>query len=60
MAHPSPKDLLHETADKLPENASIEDAMERLYFLAKIERGIEQANAGKALSHEEVGRRPGL
>lgn len=60
MAHPSTKDLLHETADKLPEDASVEDAMERLYFLAKIERGLEQADAGKTLSHEEVGRRLGL
>ena len=60
MAHPSTKELLRETADKLPENASVEDAMERLYFLAKIERGIEQTNAGKTLSHEEVGRRLGL
>jgi predicted transcriptional regulator len=34
--------------------------MERLYFLAKIERGLEQADAGKTMSHEEVGRRLGL
>jgi len=60
MAHPSTKDLLHETAEQLPDDASVEDAMERLYFLAKIERGLEQANAGKTVSHEEVGRRLGL
>lgn len=57
MAQASTKDLLRETAEKLPVDASVEDAMERLYFLAKIERGLEQANAGKTLSHEEVGRR---
>lgn len=54
------KDLLRETVDKLPANASVEDAMERLYFLAKIERGLEQANAGKTISHEEMRRRLGL
>ena len=60
MEHPSTKDLLHETAEQLPADASVEDAMERLYFLAKIERGLEQANVGKTVSHEEVGRRLGL
>ena len=34
--------------------------MERLYFLAKIEKGLEDAAAGRMLSHEEVGRRLGL
>lgn len=60
MAQTSTKDLLHETAEKLPADASVEDAMERLYFLAKIERGLEQANTGKTVSHEDVGRRLAL
>ena len=38
----------------LPANASIEDAMERLLFLAKVEKGIQQADSGKTLSHEKV------
>ena len=38
----------------LPEDASIEDAMERLLFLAKIEKGIQQADAGQTISHAEV------
>jgi len=54
------KDLLRETADELPADASVEEAMERLYFLSKIERGLEQADAGKTLSHEDVRRRLGL
>lgn len=32
-------DLLRETAEKLAANASIEEAMERLYYLSKFERG---------------------
>ena len=39
---------------RLPANASIEDAMERLMFLAKIEKGIEQADAGQTVSHEKL------
>ncbi len=38
----------------LPENASFEDAMERLLFLAKIEKGLRQADAGKTIAHEKV------
>lgn len=60
MGETSAKELLRETIDKLPADASVEEAMERLYFLSKIERGLEQANAGKTLSHEEVRRRLGF
>jgi predicted transcriptional regulator len=46
-----------ETVEHLPDDATVEDAMERLYFLAKIERGLEQAEAGLGLSHEDVKKR---
>jgi hypothetical protein len=38
---------------ELPDDASFEDAMERLYFLAKVERGLEQSD-GETISHEEI------
>ena len=38
----------------LPDDASVEDAMERLLFLAKIEKGLQQADAGKTVSHDQV------
>jgi predicted transcriptional regulator len=56
----SAKKLLQEALDKLPDNATVEEAMERLLFLAKIEQGIAEADAGKTLSHQEVGTRLGL
>jgi hypothetical protein len=37
----------------LPNTATVEDAMERLYFLAKVERGLEQSE-GETISHEEI------
>jgi predicted transcriptional regulator len=40
----------------LPDDATVEDAMERLYFLAKIEEGERQADAGQTLSDEEAKR----
>jgi predicted transcriptional regulator len=41
----------------LPDDATVEDAMERLYFLAKVEEGERQADAGQTVSHEEARRR---
>ncbi len=41
----------------LPEDATVEDAMERLYFLAKIEEGLRQAEADETVDHEEARRR---
>ena len=38
----------------LPDDASFEDAMERLFFLAKIEKGLRQADAGQTIHHEKV------
>ena len=40
--------------DSLAEDATIEDLMERLYFLAKLERGRQQADEGRVVPHEEV------
>ena len=54
VSNPSVKDRLLEIAQQLPPDATIEDAMERLYFLAKIDRGLAEADAGKTVSHDEV------
>lgn len=43
--------------EDLPDDASLEDAMERLLFLAKIERGIQQADAGQTMAHAQVKER---
>ena len=48
--------FVHAVQD-LPEDASIEDAMERLFFLSKNEKGIQQADTGQTLSHIQVRER---
>ena len=48
------KEKMLETVKKLPADATIEDAMERFHFLAKVERGIQQTDAGQTISHGEV------
>ncbi len=60
MPQPSTKQLIRDVVEKLPPDATVEDAMERLYLLAKIERGVAQADGGQTLSHEEVRARLGL
>lgn len=51
------KDKMLEAVRSLPEDAGIEDAMERLLFLAKIENGLLQADSGQTIPHDEVKRR---
>ena len=50
------KQLLREAVERLPEDATVEDAMERLYFLAKVARGLEAADRGDLVEHEEARR----
>ena len=50
------KQLLREAVEHLPDDASVEDAMERLYFLAKVARGIEAADHGDTVPHDEARR----
>ena len=51
------KEKMIRAVEDLPADATIEDAMERFLFLAKVERGLEQADAGKTVSHTEVRER---
>lgn len=46
-----------ETVQALPENATVEDAMERLLFLAKLERGLREADGGATIAHAEIKKR---
>ncbi|MCG2711964.1 MAG: hypothetical protein L6416_06540 [Candidatus Omnitrophica bacterium] len=41
----------------LPEETSVEEAMEKLYLLSKIEKGLQQADSGNVISHKEVEKR---
>ena len=38
----------------LPEDATIDDAIERLCFIAKIEEGLRQSDARELVAHVEV------
>lgn len=57
MPQPTTKERVLEAVRDLPDDATVEDVMERLYFLAKVEEGLRQAEAGETVSHEEAKRR---
>ena len=46
-----------EALQTLPDDATIDDAIERLCLIAKIEEGLRQSDAGQLTDHEEVKKR---
>ena len=57
MSGGTDKQKVLEAIEKLPADATLEDAIERLVFLAKIERGIAELDAGQGIDHTEAKRR---
>jgi predicted transcriptional regulator len=57
MTESKVKELVIDAVRDLPDDATVEDAMDRLYFLAKVEEGLRQAEAGQTVSHEEAKQR---
>jgi predicted transcriptional regulator len=57
MPTTTPKETILESLKLLPPDATLEDAMERLYFLSKLERGLAASEAGELISHEDVKKR---
>jgi predicted transcriptional regulator len=53
------KERILEVLRGLPPDATVEDAIERLVFMAKVEEGLAQLDAGQGIPHEEVKRRFG-
>ena len=51
------KEQLARMIEDLPDDATIEDAMQRLLYPAKIERGIQQADMGRTIPHAQVKKR---
>lgn len=51
------KDKVLVAVQGLPEVATVEDAMERLLLLSKIEKGLQQADTGQTISRQQVKER---
>ena len=52
----SEKQKAIEVLQGLPDDATIDDAIERLCFIAKIEEGLRQSDARQLVPHDEVKR----
>lgn len=60
MATRTPREQILDAFHDLPTDATFDDAIERLVFLAKIEAGLAELDQGKGIPHTEVKRRLGL
>jgi predicted transcriptional regulator len=60
MPQESVRDQIKHVLDELPPDVTFEDAIERLVFLAKIDAGLAELDAGHGVPHDEVKRRLGL
>ncbi len=53
----SVKQIVHDIADHLPEQATFDDAMYAIYVRQKLERSLQAAEEGKVTSQEEMEKR---
>jgi predicted transcriptional regulator len=54
MAEATAKQRALQALRTLPDDASLEDAIEQLCFIAKVEEGLRQSEAGELTPHEDV------
>jgi hypothetical protein len=43
-----------ETVKEFPQEFELEDLIERLVFVEKVEKGLQQIDQGKTISHDQV------
>jgi predicted transcriptional regulator len=51
------KEQVQEILETLPEDASLEDIQYHIYVRQKIQQGLDDVEAGRVISHEDVKRR---
>ena len=50
------KEKVTKIAEELPSNVTFEDALERLFFLYKIEKGMLEVQNGETILHKDIVR----
>jgi hypothetical protein len=51
------KDKVIEIIRALPDESTVDDIMEELYFRMQIDRGVAELDEGKGISHQDVRQR---
>ena len=59
MSDSSPKEQILAAVERLPADATLEDAIDSVLFLYKARLGLAQADAGQFIPHNEVNKRLG-
>ena len=54
MATATVKQKILQVVERRPDTATFEDAIERLCFLAKVEEGLDQSDAGETVPYAEA------
>ncbi len=54
---PSIKQKVIEMIQSLPEEVTVDDIMEELYFKLQVDEGLRELDEGKGISQEEVEKR---
>ena len=49
----SKREIIDFVASQVPDDGTVRDVMEQLRLLEKIERGIDDANSGRVVDHDE-------
>ncbi len=60
MSSETIRDCILESLQNLPSDATYDDAIERLVFLAKVDAGLAELDGGEGIPHDEFKRRLGL
>jgi hypothetical protein len=60
MQEPFTRDRIIEALQSMPPNATIDDAIERLVFLAKVETGLAELDRSQGIPHDLAKHRFGL
>jgi predicted transcriptional regulator len=60
MQEPFTRDRIVEVLQAMPPNSTIDDAIERLIFLGKIEAGLAELDRSEGVPHEDAKARFGL
>ena len=50
------RDKVINSIKDLPDSFTIDELIDRLIFIEKVEQGLKQSEEGKVISHEEVGK----
>jgi len=48
------KDQVIEMIRTLPDDSTVDDIMEELYFRMQVDRGLKELDEGKGISHQDV------